>query len=213
VSRWLKVAIWTVVFSLCAGAGAYVAAHTDPFPPGVEDPGARPTSASAANSTATGSPPAEPVAIRIDMTSDTRHELHVGGVCTSAWRSHALVSVAADGTASGTGVAKLQAEAACSFPQAQVQTKAVVLRITGTFRGGVLEVSFEEGGRDPIGSQDLGGFTNTLHFMHPRMSLSLPPLDVAGARAFKVVRPDGDLGRYVSANRLHATCKSGCGGA
>jgi hypothetical protein len=209
VSRWLKVAIWAAVFAGCAGAGAYVAAHTNPFPPGVEDPGARPTSPSITSS-ATGSPPAEPVGIRIDMTSDTRHELHVGGMCTSAWQGYALVNVAADGTATGTGVAKLQAEAACSFSQAQVQTQTIVLRIAGTFRGGVLELSFQEGGRDPIGSQDLGGFTNTLHFMHPRVSLSLQADAVAGATSFKVVRPDGDLGRYVSANRLHATCKRGC---
>jgi len=211
VSRWLKVAIWAVVFSLCAGAGAYVAAHTNPFPPGVEDPGARPT-VPTSTSSATGSPPAEPVAIRIDMTSDTRHELHVGGVCTSAWRSHALVDVAADGTATGTGVAKLQAEAACSFPQAQVQTKAIVLRVAGTYRAGVLQLAFQEGGRDPVGSQDLGGFTNTLHFMHPGLRLVADASGTVGATAFKVVRPDGDLGRYVSADRVHATCKSGCAG-
>jgi hypothetical protein len=144
------------------------------------------------------------------MTSDTRHELHVGGVCTSAWRSRALVGVAADGTATGTGVAKLRAEAACSFSQAQVQTNTIALRIAGTFRRGVLELSFLEGGRDPIGSQDLGGFTNTLHFMQPRVSFFLATFNVTGATAFKVVRPDGDLGRYVSANRLHAACKSGC---
>lgn len=211
MSRWLKVAIWAVVFAGCAGAGAYVAAHTDPFPPGVEDPGARPTSPSSTRS-ATGSPPAEPVAIRIDMTSDTRHELHVGGMCTSAWRSHALVEVAADGAATGAGIAKLQAEAACSFSQAQVQTQTIVLRIAGTFRGGVLELSFQEGGRDPIGSQDLGGFTNTLHFMHPRVRLALGASGTVGATAFTVVRPDGDLGRYVSVDRLHATCKRGCSG-
>jgi hypothetical protein len=208
VSGWLKALIWAVVFSACAGAGAYVAAHTNPFPPGVEDPGARPP---ATPSTPGGSPSAEPTRIRIDMTSDTRHELHVGGACTSVWRSHVLVNAALAEGATGTGVAKLQDEARCSFTQAQVQTRSIVLRVSGTYRKGVLEISFQEGGRDPIGSQDLGGFTNTLRFMHPRVGLMSAGSTTAGATAFTVVRPDGDLGRYVSANRLHATCTSGCG--
>ena len=36
----VKVAAWVAVFLACAGVGAYVAAHTDPFPPGVDRPGA-----------------------------------------------------------------------------------------------------------------------------------------------------------------------------
>jgi hypothetical protein len=41
--RLLKVAAWAAVFLTCAGIGAFVAAQTDPFPPGVDDPGLRPT--------------------------------------------------------------------------------------------------------------------------------------------------------------------------
>jgi hypothetical protein len=41
VPRWAKVLIWIVVFAAFAAAGAYAASRTDPFPPGVEDPGAR----------------------------------------------------------------------------------------------------------------------------------------------------------------------------
>ena len=36
-----KVLAWTLVFAACAAVGAVVAANTNPFPPGVEDPGAR----------------------------------------------------------------------------------------------------------------------------------------------------------------------------
>jgi hypothetical protein len=208
VSRGLKAIVWAVVFSACAGAGAYVAAHTNPFPPGVEDPGARPPTT---RSGAAVSSSADPTAIRIDMTSDTRHELHVGGACTSVWRSRVLLTEAPDRSATGTGVAKLQAEARCSFTQAQVQTRSIALRVSGTYREGILELSFQEGGRDPIGSQDLGGFTNTLRFMHPRVQLMSAASAIAGATAFTVVRRDGDLGRYISANRLHATCTGGCG--
>ena len=38
--RAVKVLLWIAVFAACFGVGAYVAAHTDPFPPGVDDPGA-----------------------------------------------------------------------------------------------------------------------------------------------------------------------------
>ena len=36
----VKILLWIGAFLACAGVGAYVAAHTDPFPPGVDDPGA-----------------------------------------------------------------------------------------------------------------------------------------------------------------------------
>lgn len=42
MSGWVKVVVWILVLLVCAGAGAFVASRTDPFPPGVEDPGARP---------------------------------------------------------------------------------------------------------------------------------------------------------------------------
>ena len=40
--RWVKVAAWAAVFLACAGIGAYIAAHTDPFPPGVDRQGESP---------------------------------------------------------------------------------------------------------------------------------------------------------------------------
>ncbi len=41
--RVLKVAAWAALFLACAGVGAYIAAHSDPFPPGVDRPGASPS--------------------------------------------------------------------------------------------------------------------------------------------------------------------------
>ena len=38
--RGVKVAAWAAVFLACAGVGAFIAAHTDPFPPGVDRPSA-----------------------------------------------------------------------------------------------------------------------------------------------------------------------------
>ena len=39
----LKVVLWMLAFAAAVGAGAFVASRSNPFPPGVEDPGARPT--------------------------------------------------------------------------------------------------------------------------------------------------------------------------
>jgi hypothetical protein len=50
--RLVKVITWVLVFALCAALGAVVAANTDPFPPGVDDPGVRPS--------ADGSPAEDP---------------------------------------------------------------------------------------------------------------------------------------------------------
>ena len=68
--------------------------------------------------------------------------------------------------------------------------------IAGTLEGGSLRLSFSEGGRTPVGSQDLGGFTNTLRFIHP--SVRLPAGAQRGKAGAHVTRPDGDLGTYNS---------------
>ena len=78
--RGLKIVVWVGVFAVCAGAGAFVAAHTNPFPPGVEDPGARSTTPPSTSP----SPASERWSLA--MTSATRHELHVGGASATAYR-------------------------------------------------------------------------------------------------------------------------------
>ena len=84
--RWVKLTLWLGVFGVCAGVGAFVAAHTNPFPPGVEDPGSRPTTPTPTSGASTSQ------RWSLAMNSATRHDLHVGGSCRSRWhtsgRSH-----------------------------------------------------------------------------------------------------------------------------
>lgn len=189
----LKVGIWVVVFALCAGVGAFVASRSNPFPPGVEDPGAHQTL------TPTPTQPA-PTAWDLTMHVDSQHTLHEGGACHSDWDVSGTVEIQPNGEASGVGDAKLAAPASCDFAQSQVQTKELRLVITGDRAAGVLKLSFSEGGRTPVGSQDLGGFTNTLHFIHP--AVKLPAGAQRGHATTKVTRSDGDLGSYSSTSDL-----------
>jgi hypothetical protein len=193
VPKPLKVVIWVVVFAACAGVGAFVASRSNPFPPGVEDPGAHQTL------TPTPTQPA-PTAWDLTMHVDSQHTLHEGGACRSDWDVSGTIEIQPNGKASGVADAKLAGPASCDFAQSQVQTKELRLVITGTRASGVLKLSFSEGGRTPVGSQDLGGFTNTLHFIHPVVKL-LPGAQ-RGDATTKVTRSDGDLGSYSSTSVL-----------
>ena len=195
----LKIVLWIAVFAAAAGAGAFMASRSDPFPPGVEDPGARPVSTPTPTPTPTQSGPTATV-WALSMDSDTRHALHVGGSCRSDWRVTGTVTVQPNGRAAGDANAVLRAKVACDFPQSQVQTRKIHLVVTGTRAGGSLRLSFSEAGRSPIGSQDLGGFTNTLSLIRPVIRLR----DRAdrGHASVSVSKPDGDLGTYSSTSAL-----------
>ena len=76
----VKVAAWAAVFLACAGVGAFIAANTDPFPPGVDRPGASPTE----SVSVTPSPSRTPVPVKWvgSLQSVTYHQLYGGGRCT-----------------------------------------------------------------------------------------------------------------------------------
>ncbi len=196
--RALKVIVWTGVFAACAGAGAYVAAHTNPFPPGVEDPGARPTAASPT------SPAATAERWNMVMFSATRHDLHVGGSCRSTWRTAGVVKVRPDGSAGGRVTARLR-HWVCDFPVAQIQTKRVQLTVTGS-ADGRLVLRFSGAEEAPSGSQDLGGFIATIGLLEPKLALE----GGHGGAVASASRPDGDLGRYVSDGEIQLDCATGC---
>ncbi len=198
--RGVKVVVWIVVFAVCAGAGAYVAAHTNPFPPGVEDPGARSTSSAA-------SPSASRPRWTGTMRSRTEHVLHVGGGCSTDWITTLSFRIDGDGKAHGAGTSRLLGDPRCDFPVAQVQTTAARVRVTGTTQGVTLHLRLvRQGPLDPVGSHDLGGFIETLVLMHPVIEVAAPP----GRWYFAARRPDGDLGFYRSRNVLAARCVKGC---
>ncbi len=189
----LKVLVWVAVFGACVGAGAYMASRSDPFPPGVTDPGERPSV------TPTHTPPS-PAVWTLTMDSATRHTLHVGGSCRSDWQIEGSITIQPKGTTAGHATARLQGPVSCDFPQSQVQTKAIELVLTGTLVGNGLRLALSEAGRSPVGSQDLGGFTNTLSLIRPTFQLS-GGSDAARA-SVNAARPDGDLGTYRSDSHI-----------
>lgn len=187
----VKIILWVVVFAAAVGAGAFMASRSDPFPPGVEDPGARSTTTPTPTRTA-----ASPTEWALNMTSATAHHLHVGGSCRSDWRITGTITIQLSGSAAGQGSAVLTQPATCDFPQSQVQTKKIALVVTGTLADGSLRLSFSEAGRTPVGSQDLGGFTNTLRWIQP--VLRIRDGSERATASVQASKPDGDLGSYSS---------------
>lgn len=184
--RLVKVVAWTLVFALCATIGAVVAANTDPFPPGVEDPGVRPS---------TGAPPDEASAapsgswlVRIDTR--TYHDLFVGGRCAASWRVDVGIAAAGDRIDSA-GAATIKGELRCTETTAQVQAERIDLRAVGRVRANEVRFRLEETGRVPAGAQELSGFLDTI----PTIRFDMPTTD--GARAsFDIERPDGGQGSF-----------------
>ncbi len=84
--RWIKVAAWAAVFLACAGVGAFIAAHTDPFPPGVDRQGESPFPT--VSPTPSPTPAPRPVVWAGTLRSVTYHDLYVGGRCTTRWRGN-----------------------------------------------------------------------------------------------------------------------------
>jgi hypothetical protein len=187
------VLLWAVILLACAGVGAFLASRTNPFPPGVPDPGA---------SQPTDSPSPSPPALvdwSIAMTSRTTHTYRVGGSCTSDWSLEGRLRITDTGRIRGRGVARLQPGAQCDFPSAQIQARRIVVLIRGQREGEALDLRFEEGSVTPAGSQDLGAFVKTLGTL--RVSIR----EQAGAKVSEPTRieePDGDLYRSVTTIRL-----------
>ena len=189
---WEKAFLWTGILLLCAGIGAFIASRTNPFPPGVRDPVA-PPSESPSPSTV------DLVRWSLTMSSRTTHTYHVGGSCTSDWRLEAEIELTGSGRVDGRGVARLQPGAKCDFPSAQVQARRVVVAIVGVRDGDELALRFQDAGRKPAGSQDLGGFLKTLETL--RFSIA----ERAGAEANKPKRiedAEGEVYASVTTIRL-----------
>ena len=190
--RSLKVVTWIAAFAACAGVGASIASRTNPFPPGVEDPGARP----AGSSTITPSP-IPPGAERYGgyVRARTYHDLFVGGRCRTYWFIPITFSIDVDGSISGEGTAKLRGGLRCDFTTAQVQAEAITLVVGGHRRGGLLDLSLKPRDFVPQGSSDFGGLVATLPEL-PSVRIGNVP---APARYLVVRVPDGGQGTYVGA--------------
>jgi hypothetical protein len=190
VRRSLKIAAWIAAFAACAGVGAFIASRTDPFPPGVEDPGARPTPPAP---TATRSP-VPPGAERWwgTVRGRTYHDLFVGGRCRTDWVIPITFSIDEDGAISGTGTAKLEGGLRCDVATAQVQSEEITLVVGGHRRDGLLDLSLEPETFVPGGSSDYGGLVATLPRL-PSVQIDDP---TAPERFIEVRVSDGGQGTY-----------------
>lgn len=193
-SPW-KIIGWVLAFSACFTVGAVIAAHSDPFPPGVVDPGATlpPTK-----------PPKSPAGHVLvgSLRLQTIHNLYVGGACRTNWKG-TLILDQDSGKIIGTGAIDVLGGLHCDFSVIQVQVQTVNVTATGSVSGQRVEVFLKEAGRDPLASSDFGGFTHTLRFLK-----LLVPLD--GTQQVHASVSDGDRGTYVATGTFTVTCKSGC---
>lgn len=154
--RGVKVAVWAAVFLACAGVGAFIAAHSNPFPPGVDRPGASPTG----SVSATPSPSPAPVLVKWvgSLRSFTYHQLYVGGRCTTRWRGYLRFTVADSGRIEGSGAAHLSGPLMCDFPIAQVQVRRVALNLSGRVLDGRLTLHLVQAAISPSSGHDFGAF-------------------------------------------------------
>jgi hypothetical protein len=176
--RGLKVAAWAAVFLTCAGVGAYIAAHSDPFPPGVDRPGASSTVSAPPSGSPTQAPPDRWVG---SLRSFTYHQLYVGGRCTTRWGGNLRFVVSDTGAIQGSGVARLDGGLECDFPVAQVQARRVSLEVTGRLSGAHITLRLTPSAIQPSNGQDYGGFVAPLP-----VRVTLPVSD--GAASGRVVR-------------------------
>lgn len=184
--------VWVVVLAGSAGIGAFIASRTDPFPPGVEDPGERLTRPS----------PSETP--NVSWTGEARvrssHRLFVGGSCHTDWRVRLSVQ-SADGALQGSGIAALRGEPRCDFPTAQLQTRRLRFSVSGGDLGSSLRLRFSELSPRPAGSIDLGGLAPLL----PEIRLELGIEGEHAVASLERTEPDGDRGRHTVRGRFTLT--------
>lgn len=194
--RGWKIVGWVFAFSSCFAVGAVIAAHSDPFPPGVTDPGA--------TVVPTGSP-ASPTGPTLTGTLhlQTAHYLYVGGACRTNWKGTLTIQQDATGSVSGSGALDLAGGLHCDFSVIQAQTQTARVGVTGSVNGKRVTLILTEAGRDPKASSDFGGLTHTVRFL----KLSVP---LEGQQQVHASRSDGDRGTYTAAGTFTIACTASC---
>ncbi len=209
MGRAVKLVVWLAVFGGAASIGALVASHSNPFPPGVADPGAaHNVSVSATPNT----PHATGPRYRGTLESSTYHQLYVGGRCTSHWRASFAFTVG-EGKVTGTGTAKRVGGLVCSFRIAQPEIRTIDVKVVGTVGAGTAHLRLVEVQHAPLGSSDFGGFTGTVLSGGPLSVLDVPI--ATGANGSHASAPtkltlhrldEEGRGTYVSVNRVRIVC-------
>jgi hypothetical protein len=200
VRRVLTVAVWAAVFLGAAGIGAYVAAHTDLFPPDVE--GAAPTGPS--GSPSAGSTGAADPTWTGTIHSSTYHDLYVGGRCTTRWVTRLTFDLLDGGRIAGTGTARLGKHPVCTFPNAQVNVEEFDVIVGGSWDPKGFGIRLEAGDRTPAGTTDYGGFEFTVFAGDPGAEMTVPfdTRRLASGTVRMEREDDQGRGTYVSLNRV-----------
>jgi hypothetical protein len=207
VRRVLRAAVWAAVFLGAAGIGAYVAAHTEVFPPAVE---------AAAGTTSSPSPSATDTPVPQDPTwqgvirSSSYHDLYVGGRCTTHWVTRFTFETLDNGKVVGTGTARLHGRRECTFPNAQIQAERILVSVVGDWNASGFSIRLNDGARTPKGTADYGGFAPTVFVEGPDaiMDVHLDSEDTASAAVRMQRLDDQGRGRYVSVNHVSLTLRS-----
>jgi hypothetical protein len=206
--RSLRVLLWVFAFTGAAGIGAFVAAHSNPFPPSVE---ATPPPSVALTSGPTPSTPSQ--VWRGTISSTTSHQLYVGGSCDTNWRGTLTLVVRADASVRGVGSVRRVGALRCDFPTSQAQIASFQLVVAGTATAHGLQLHLAEAGRTPTsGADDYGGFLRTVLAPGSRATFDLPAaarLDAAGTVSLHRVDAEG-RGMYVSHTRIRVGCARRC---
>lgn len=197
--RVLRVAVWAAVFLGAAGIGAYVAAHTNLFPP---DVGQAPGTGSSVDPS-TGSAAGDPRWTGV-IHSNTYHDLYVGGRCSTRWITKLTFGLLDGGKIEGTGTAKLDGDRVCDFPNAQINVEQIQVTVAGSWDPQGFRIRLDAGDRTPAGATDYGGFESTVFAGSPRAEMTVPlDTDRLASGSVRMERED-DQGRgtYVSLNRV-----------
>jgi hypothetical protein len=199
IPRSVRILLWVAVFVGAAGIGAFIGAHSNPFPPEVQGPPATTPSNPAV---------AKPIRWRGAISSVTAHQLYVGGSCRTDWTTALTFTVDTDGTISGQGRARLKGKLRCDFSTAQIDTRSFVVKVSGTLTGAKASLRLTEIQRSPAGTSDLGGFASTV-LTGARSTLTVP-LDATSTAARGRVdlhRIDQEgRGTFSSSNLVRLTC-------
>jgi hypothetical protein len=200
VRRVLRVAVWASVFIGAAGIGAYVAAHTELFPPDVEGAATATGSPDASPSTPAPSDPSWSGTIR----SASYHDLYVGGRCRTDWVTTISFHALDNGKIVGTGTARMRGERECTFPNAQVNAERIEVSVGGTWDRGGFHIQLRDGDRSPKGTADYGGFAPTVFDDGPTAVMDVHlDSDAAASGTIQMERVDEQgRGRYRSTNRV-----------
>ena len=202
--RAVRAAAWAAVFLGAAGIGAYVAAHTELFPPAVE---AATGTSSSPSPSATDTPVPQDPTWQGVIRSSSYHDLYVGGRCTTHWVTRFTFDTLENGKVVGSGTARLHGRRECTFSNAQIQAERILVSVVGDWSASGFSIRLNDGERSPRGTADYGGFAPTIFDEGPTgvMRVDMDGEGAASATIRMEQADDQGRGRDVSVNHVTLT--------